>query len=120
MYALEKSKSIEISCRPTFLMWIDGVLDTDRLAKLSKEPNLGMIEQHDHFVIVSFSSCPRRQHYRYLDPHRFVVQMNLGCTELEINFNPSPDEVKRLREFYHRLEQVKIHNRKFGLQLFFT
>jgi hypothetical protein len=79
-------------------MWIDGVLDPARLARLRSEPSVE-VAQYSDYAIVVFHTRPRRQHYRYLDPHRFVVQMNDACTELEINFNPSPGEVDKLRDF---------------------
>jgi hypothetical protein len=116
MHAIEKSQATEISRRPIFLMWVDGVLDTERLQTLSKQDNIATIEQYDNYVIATFSHYPRRQSYRFLDPHRFVVQINKECTELEINFNPSAKEVQKLREFYHRLETVKIHNQKLMIR----
>lgn len=96
-------------------MWVDGVLDTERLRTLSQQDNIATIEQYDNYVIATFSKNPKRQSYRFLDPHRFVVQINQDCTELEINFNPSSDEVQKLRDFYHRLETVKIHNKNLLL-----
>lgn len=97
-------------------MWIDGVLDPQRLQTLSQEPNIATIDQYDNYAIATFSKHPKRQGYRFLDPHRFVVQINKDCTELEINFNPSRDEVQKLRDFYHRLETVKIHNQNLMLR----
>lgn len=78
-------------------MWVDGVLDAERLARLSAEPGVTVC-QFDTYLLAEFSAV-KRQSYRYLDPHRFVVQMNKSCTELEINFNPSAAEVEKLRAF---------------------
>ena len=105
-YAVAKSERTQDVCRTTslapaktWLMWIDGVLDTQRIASLLAEPGVYSVVQYDHYVVAKFSSHTQRNGYRYLDPHHFVVQIDSGCTELAINFNPPPEQVGKLREF---------------------
>jgi hypothetical protein len=86
-------------------MWVDGVLDDERLSKLAAEPGISVV-QHPAYVLAYFNKRPRRQHYRYLDPHRFIVQMDATCTELEINFNPSPGEIEKLRAFLRGQQSI--------------
>ena len=79
-------------------MWVDGVLDEARMNTLRGEAGITVV-QRETYVLAYFKHRPKRQWYRYLDPHRFVVQLNDDCTSLEINFNPSPGEVAKLRDF---------------------
>jgi hypothetical protein len=81
-------------------MWVDGVLDPERLNQLSTEAGV-TVEQHETYLLAYFYRFPKRYSYRYLDPHRYVLQRNQACTELEINFNPSPKEVADLRAFLY-------------------
>ena len=83
----------------TWLMWIDGVLDQERVAKLLEERGVYSVVQYESYVVAKFSTLTRRFNYRYLDPHRFIVQIDSDCTELEINFNPTHEQVLKLREF---------------------
>ena len=88
-------------------MWVDGVLDDERLIRLQSEPHV-IVEQHATYVLAYFHTRPKRQSYRYLDPHRFVVQLNEACTELGINFNPSPREVADLRAFLANARNLRL------------
>lgn len=85
------------------MMWIDGVLDIERWDRLSSEGNIVDLVQYQNYAVAAFSSKPKRNWYRYLDPNKFAVQMTLNCDELEINFNPTPEQVERLREWRYRL-----------------
>lgn len=51
-------------------MWVDGVLDPERLHQLSTEPGV-TVEQHETYLLAYFYRFfPKRYSYRYLDPHR--------------------------------------------------
>ena len=93
-----------------YLLWIDGVIDDHRRRMLTLEPGFSNATQYDDYVIAEFSELPRRfgpaDRFRYLDPHRFVLQTNPEATNLEINFNPTPEQLEKLRAFKTRLKEI--------------
>ncbi len=88
-----------------FLLWVDGILDDDRRSQLLAEPHLVELIQKDTYSIAIFSSPLRWP--RYLDPHRWITQVNVDCSIVDINFNPTDGEVNVLREWVSRLNKTK-------------
>ncbi len=85
------------------------------MAKLRAEERLLAAVQHDAYVLCELAGYIDGMRLRaFLDPHVFVLQMDRECNQLEINFNPTPDQVKKLRDFTTRIKQIRLssNNRK--------
>ncbi len=90
------------------MLWVDGVLDPIRLEQLQGDSLVVAVVQHEHYALAYLSKAPNRSGYRFLDPHRFVLQINKSCTELAINFNPAPGEIEKLREFIRASANLRL------------
>ena len=67
--------------------------------------------QYDRYVLAELSGSIDGMRLReYLDPHVFVLQHDRSCTMLEINFNPTPEQVGRLRDFYKVIQKIQLNH----------
>lgn len=96
-----------------YFMWVDGVLDDARVSQLKSEPGIVSFAQYAEYGLADFSRLPSRfknseqDRFRYLDPHRFVVSTSEDHQNLEINFNPTPEQIQKLRDFQSKLRLLK-------------
>lgn len=67
--------------------------------------------QYDRYVLAELTNSINGMRLReYLDPHVFVLQLDLSCSMLEINFNPTPEQVGRLRDFYKVIQKIELNH----------
>lgn len=110
-YAIAKSQAATQAGQATHRLWVDGVLDDGRIARLRAEPRVVSAIQYDRYVLSELSGYIDGMRLReYLDPHVFVLQRDLSCNTLEINFNPTPEQVGRLRDFYKVIQKIELNH----------
>lgn len=79
------------------MLWVDGVVEGDRLEKLRGLDGMLRIEQRPGYLLAWFSR-PQRWPW-FLDLHRWVTQVNRDCSIVDVNFSPSTEELTQLRQF---------------------
>jgi hypothetical protein len=86
------------------------VLDPDRIAQLQALTAYGHHHQYTHYCLVGLSSYHDGMALRLiLDPFQFILQRNLACTNLELNFNPTREQVDFLRKMQKLMLSAPIH-----------
>ena len=82
------------------------------MAKLQSEERVLSAVQYEAFVLCELLGYIDGMRLRaYLDPHVFVLQMDRECKQLEINFNPTTEQVVKLRDLSKRIQTLSL-NRK--------
>ena len=89
--------SRKVGATTSYLLWVDGVVESDQLEELQRLKGLLRIEQRKTYLLAWFSRPQRWP--RFLDPHRWVTQVDERCTHLDVNFCPTGEELAQLRQF---------------------
>lgn len=88
-------------------LWIDGVLTQGQREGLHTVPGFKYVDQHEQWALAYFDRGVDGMALKaILDPNVFVLQKTKDATMLEINFNPTPEQMKKLRDFMSKIRLV--------------
>ena len=91
------------------MLWIDGALTDAQREGLAKVKGFDHIEQNDNWAIAYFTCGVDGVFLKsILDPNVFVLQKTQKADMLEINFNPTTEQMVKLRAFLDRVRALAL------------
>jgi hypothetical protein len=92
------TRSTNIVPLKTHLLWVDGVLSQEQLSALQAQKKFIRGSQSPTYYVAELSGYVDGMSLRtFLDPNIFILQIDDKALMLELNFNPTPAQMIKLR-----------------------